>query len=806
MKTNGKRKQDILLDHIESLTRTGIWEMDLKDQTIEWSDGIYRMLGYKKGELGNSFHDGELLIHPEDREASKEYLFKAIENQSEYNIRKRLICKNGQIIHVLSRASIIRDENNNPIKITGIFQDISELHELQQMLDNASKMSKIGAWEVDIINNEHYWSSVTCEIFGVPHHFKPDFDKAFGFYHPDFRPQVQKVVDDAVKSGDPFEFEAVIIKLNGEHTWVKAIGQAEFSDGTCVRIFGSIQDIQDRKDLEIGLQYRGDLLHAHSFVIGQLLQNDDWYTVLGNTFPVIGSALKSDRLYYFKIHKDYKTGIKLISQHFEWVNEGIESFINDPDLKNVPYDEFTYFLEPLEKMSHYTGLTKNVPKSEFKNILERQSVKSLLVAPIFENGSFSGFIGVDDCSNEREWTSIEIDFLKGIALNLGSAAERFLAKNELRDSLNRFETITRATYDAIWDFNVETGQLFWGSGFKTLFGYDPKEIMPSYEFMISKVHPEDRDRFITESRKYLSEHTQTDIWNMDYRFLKSDGNYAYVSDRAIFVRDEAGRVVRAMGAMTDITHRKQSEESLKQLNEELAKNVHELALSNQELEQFAYIASHDLQEPLRMISGFMNQLEKKYSDVLDEKAHQYIHFAVDGAQRMKQIINDLLEYSRVGRDNESLQWINMSALVEEAISLNMGMVNKKKARISAPDMPVVYTYKAPISRLFQNLINNSLKYSRPGVPPEIRIQYNDTESHHQFSLTDNGIGIAEQYHEKIFIIFQRLHGRSEYSGTGIGLAIVKKIVENLGGRIWVESTVDEGTTIHFTIKKIRPRE
>jgi len=251
----------------------------------------------------------------------------------------------------------------------------------------------------------------------------------------------------------------------------------------------------------------------------------------------------------------------------------------------------------------------------------------------------------------------------------------------------------------------------------------------------------------------------------------------------------------------DKTERKASEIRLKELNANLEKHIKELAISNAELEQFAYVASHDLQEPLRMITSFLTQLERKYGNVVDDKGKQYIHFAVDGAKRMRQIILDLLDFSRVGRMEDDLEEVDFNKLVNEILVLYRKPIEELQAIINIDNLPVMPTYKTPVRQVFQNLISNSLKYHNKNGPPVITISCRETKTQYQFGVKDNGIGISSDYFDKIFIIFQRLHNKDEYSGTGMGLAIAKKIIENLGGKIWVESRESEGATFYFTLKK-----
>lgn len=251
----------------------------------------------------------------------------------------------------------------------------------------------------------------------------------------------------------------------------------------------------------------------------------------------------------------------------------------------------------------------------------------------------------------------------------------------------------------------------------------------------------------------------------------------------------------------DITERKLANIRLNELNEHLQKQTKELSVSNAELEQFAYVASHDLQEPLRMVTSFLTQLEKKYSDIVDDRGRQYIHFAVDGAKRMRQIILDLLEFSRIGRLAEKREEIDVNQLVADILTLYHKQIDEQQAELIIDKLPVLQSYRVPLRQVFQNLISNALKYQPSGNKPQVRITCKDAGDLWQFSVMDNGIGIDPEYFEKIFIIFQRLHNKDEYSGTGMGLAITRKIIDNLGGRIWVESHGNDGSTFYFTILK-----
>lgn len=234
----------------------------------------------------------------------------------------------------------------------------------------------------------------------------------------------------------------------------------------------------------------------------------------------------------------------------------------------------------------------------------------------------------------------------------------------------------------------------------------------------------------------------------------------------------------------------------------VARDISDMKKAQAELEQFAYVASHDLKEPLRMVNSFMSLLQKNYSHQLDDTANTYIQFAADGASRMHILINDLLNYSQAASDDLSREKTDPAALVHELASTVLAdKIIDSNASIQVDELPIIYANKTGIRQLLQNLIGNALKYRKSDVPPQIHVTGSDTSQYWHLAVTDNGIGISEEYHRKIFKIFQRLHSKAEFAGSGIGLALCKKIVEEHHGRIWVESVPGRGSTFHLTIRK-----
>lgn len=248
-----------------------------------------------------------------------------------------------------------------------------------------------------------------------------------------------------------------------------------------------------------------------------------------------------------------------------------------------------------------------------------------------------------------------------------------------------------------------------------------------------------------------------------------------------------------LASVIDITQRKQQEAEIK-------KYVDKLQFKNKELEQFSYITSHDLQEPLRTVLSFLDVIQEDYADKLDNDLNVYLKYISEASTRMSNLIKSLLDYSRIGYKGK-VEIIDCNQLLESVIADLGHKIESYKAEIHSEKLPVIYGFKLELRLLFQNLITNAIKFHKKTEIPKIRIYFVEKKLHYQFSITDNGIGISEEYQSKIFVIFQRLHNREEYEGTGIGLSHCKKIVELHGGEIWVNSKKDEGSTFNFTIPK-----
>ncbi len=285
-------------------------------------------------------------------------------------------------------------------------------------------------------------------------------------------------------------------------------------------------------------------------------------------------------------------------------------------------------------------------------------------------------------------------------------------------------------------------------------------------------------------------------------FWRKDGS-SFPVEYHVSPMSRDGEIIGSVITFVDITERNLAAETLRKAHDDLEQRVKTrtaaLARSNADLEKFAYVASHDLREPLRMVTSYLQLLDRKYESGLDDDAREYINFAVNGAKRMDSLIRDLLQYSRVESHGEDLRLLDSEEILEEALDNLQAAIEETSAMVTFDDMPGVRADHSQLMRLFQNLIGNAIKYQVPDVIPKIHVDAEVSDDRVTFSVRDNGIGIAPEFFERVFVIFQRLHGREEYSGTGIGLAVCKRIVERHGGRMWVESELGKGSTFFFTL-------
>jgi PAS domain S-box-containing protein len=366
--------------------------------------------------------------------------------------------------------------------------------------------------------------------------------------------------------------------------------------------------------------------------------------------------------------------------------------------------------------------------------------------------------------------------------------ERKGAEEALRESERRFREMAESLPQLVWTCRGDGTCDYLSPQWVAYTGIPEAEQLGSR--WLEQLHPDDHDPTVAAWNAAAGAGAIVDV---EFRIRRHDGIYRWFRTRDVPLLDAAGRVAKWFGTSTDIEDLKRAEEVARQA-------LVDLTRSNRELEQFAYVASHDLQEPLRMVSSYTQLLGQRYEGQLDEKAKKYIDYAVDGAVRMQRLINDLLSYSRVGTRGKAPESTDTHALLGEAIANLTAAIAESGAMVTNDDLPTVHADASQLGLVFQNLLANAIKF-HGDAPPRVHVSARDAGREWVFTVRDNGIGIEPQFAERVFVIFQRLHTRQEYPGTGIGLALCKRIVERHGGRIWFESAPGTGTTFFFTVPK-----
>ncbi|MDD5224143.1 MAG: PAS domain S-box protein [bacterium] len=374
----------------------------------------------------------------------------------------------------------------------------------------------------------------------------------------------------------------------------------------------------------------------------------------------------------------------------------------------------------------------------------------------------------------------------GKVIGIASTERDITERKRETEEASRMVTVVRDSNDAITIQDFEGRITAWNRGAEKMYGYSESEALQAN---IGRLTPPDK---VAEQKDFLRRLIAgEEITSFETQRITKDGRILDIWKTVTKLVDDTGKPIGIASTERDITERVRAEALLKQTLEDLKR-------SNTELEQFAYVASHDLQEPLRMVASYLQLIEKRYKGKLDSDADEFIGYAVNGAMRMKTMINDLLILSRLATRGKDPVQVDCQVVLSTVLT-NLGVaIKEKNAEITSDSLPLVKGDETQLVRLFQNLMENAIKFQGEDAP-RIHISCKPQNGSYIFSIRDNGIGIDPQYFERVFVVFQRLHGTDRYPGTGIGLAMCKKIVERHRGKIWIESEPGKGTTFYFTL-------
>ena len=460
----------------------------------------------------------------------------------------------------------------------------------------------------------------------------------------------------------------------------------------------------------------------------------------------------------------------------------------------LPYEQANNLLIPYHSRAPYYQDQYNRDTDRLDEMVAHLGASATL--PVLVNGQPQGVFAVVLFGGVRHWTRPDQAALESVVRSLGLALERARSVADLEARTRevaawreRYEVAVRGSGAVLYDWDPVTDAILYGGAVEELTGYTPEELDGNLgDWTERLIHPDDRETFSQEIARVIA---SGDEAHVSFRLLHKDGRVREVEDEGYFKRGAQGEVTRMVGFVRDVTDRRQAERQLRQANAELRR-------SNAELEQFAYVASHDLQAPIRAVTSFAGVIDKRYGEQLDERGRLYLRQIVESGEHMKRLVDDLLAFSRVHTQARDLLPVDAEA-VFDAVARRLVPDSPEGARITRDALPVVLADAQQLDQLLQNLISNGLKYHREEVPPQVHVRAERVGELWRFAVSDNGIGIEPQYFERIFVIFQRLHGREAFEGTGIGLAVCKKIVERHGGHLWLESALGQGSTFFFTL-------
>jgi len=766
-------------------------------QYININDAFLSLFGYTREEaLSHTSLQLQTWAFPEDRNR----VVKLLREQGRVlNIEAKFCRKSGETWTGQFSANVIKIAGEQHIlvqlqNITERKQADQQLKEREALLNEVGVIAKLGGWEMDITTGKATWSKGTYDIVEIDYDKPvPGLHEHVEYYLPEYRKMIESKMQALIDTKQPMKFEAVLKTAKGNIKWCQALGEAVVKDGKLIKLRGTFQDITERKRADEALT------SSEQFLSNVIEQSPEslWISDSEGTMIKQNQACRElfgvtdeEAVGKYNLLKDNlieaQGFMALVGDVFE--KGKIARFTIDYDVPRVEHIEvkvgthriLDVVISPIKDIH---GKLTNV-LVQHKDITELKQAEETIRQLNTELEQ-----RVADRTAQLQTANKQLE---------SELAERASIEDAIRESEERFHRLSEASLEAIV-IHDEGILLNANSQYSKMFGYAPEEILGK-QVMPLTIAPE----AIEAVRKEIAKGGEGPYESTG---LRKDGTRFPMEIRVREV-EYKGHKAR-VAAIMDITERKKAEEELmkyrahleemvKTRTEELRKAMDDLARSNTELERFAYVASHDLQEPLRMVTSYLQLLERRYKDKLDGDALEFINYAVDGSTRMKTLINDLLAYSRVGTRGKEFALTDCEDVLERVLSTLQVSIKESQAKVTHDPLPRVIADDTQLEMLFQNLIGNAIKFHSK-KPPKVHVGVKKDEKNWIFSVSDNGIGIDPQFFERIFIIFQRLHNREDYPGTGIGLAISKRIVERHGGRIWIESQPEKGSTFFFTL-------
>lgn len=765
------RESEALYRQAEGITHIGNYKWDLQTNEVHWSDELLRIHGLDPVNNPVTYESVGALIHPEDREAVREQTRAAIQDRSSFDLYYRILPRGGGLKILRARGRVTTNQEGTPDTVIGTVQDVTEKQQLIQQLrqsdalyKQAQALAQLGNWTMDLSTREFTWSDEMFNIYELPKEERLTFEEWTHFIYPEEREEVLAYLEECIEKRQPYQKLHRIVLRNGKVKTLDRRGEFILNDkGEPVTMIGTTQDVTVQQQVQ-----------------QELRDNQTFIQKIADATPSIIASYNINTGKYLFVSEGLH---KLLGYQPSQALEG-----------GIPF--FVSLVHP-DDLPALTEKNARALEEANRHPENNDYVIEFMYRMRHQNGQYRWFHTYGTIFDRNPQGTVE--HILNISLDVTEQVE---ATHKIKEQEHFIQQIADASPTILYLFDADANKMAYMNreSFFVL-GFTPEEILDLGASVNTQLyHPEDLE-LLPERRESPKKFQHRDsMMQYECRMKTRDGSYKWMLVREIiFKTAEDGRVLQTLGAALDISQRKEMEQTILQ-------NSYQLQQSNASLEEFAYVASHDLKEPLRKISTFGDRLVNTQMDNLTADGKIYLHKIIDASQRMQTMISDLLTVSMITGDR-SFQPCSLQDILQDVLQTLEYKIEQKGARIDATDLPEAHIIPSQARQLFQNLLSNSLKFTREEAPPVIRIthrylppevllgyQLPKATQYLELKFEDNGIGFEDEYAGKIFAIFQRLHGRSEYEGTGIGLAIVKKIVEHHGGIISASGMPGQGAT------------
>lgn len=752
------------LEEAQEITKIGNWNWDMIKDEITWSDQNYEVFGQPKSFKPN-FEALNKLIPEEDREPFQKDVEQAIEKNIPHDFIHRIVLDEGkEVRYIHERGRVFYNKEGTPLRMAGTSQDVTEIEqnkaeletkakEIQRGLDLLSETqhaAKIGSWEVDLATMEAYWSDEVYRIHEVPIGKEIKVEEGIQFYREDYQDVVQQAINQAIENKKSWDVECILVTAKDKEVWVRATGHPIFENGELVGLRGLFMDIDEpkRKALEMDEINRKLQLSVEAgriaIWIWDLKTNEiDWNDMAYEVFGVDKNVDLTFDIFGTMVHPD----------DLDYVIEATQTTIEKGERLDI---EFRW----------------NRPDGKEIFLSGRGNVV------VDEEGNPVQMIGINMNITER------MKLVESIRLQesqLRSFVEQAPAAVAMFDNNMRYITASNKWYE----HNKIEGE--------NIIGESHYEVLPQVQ---------KREDWVKIHQRVLK---GEELSNPKDQFTRKDGTQIWIQWTSIPWFNSANEIGGMILYVSDITkeveYTDQLEREIKTRTLQITKQAKSLEEVNKELESFSYSISHDLRAPLRSINGFSDILLEDYAEQLDDEGKRLIEVVKDSAITMGQLIDNILDFSRLGKKAIQKNEVDVKSLFENVVQEESYGYKESEIEVTITELPNTVGDIALLKQVAVNLVSNALKYSSKKDISKIIIDFEETDDKYVYSISDNGTGFKMEYHDKLFGVFQRLHSKNDFEGTGVGLAIVKRIINKHGGEIWAESTVGEGSTFFFSLPK-----